>query len=70
MVYTRYYEVAGMTMRFDSELPIRDDTFAEKFRLFEVGGPGADNVHLVHRFAGKWGRTNITHSNIIKYIIK
>lgn len=49
-MYTRYYEVAGMTMRCDSELPIRDNTFAEKFKLFEVSGPGEDNVHLVHRF--------------------
>ncbi len=50
MMNTRYYRVAGITVRFDSELPIADDTMAAKFRLFEVDGPGEDNVHLVHRF--------------------
>ena len=50
MTHFRYYEVAGITLRLDSDLPIRDNTFAEKFRLFEVSGPGEDNVHLMHRF--------------------
>jgi len=50
MLDTRYYKVAGITLRVDSELVIEDHTFAEKFRLFEVSGPGDDNVHLVHRF--------------------
>ncbi len=48
--HTRYYKVAGITIRLDSELAIGDRTFAEKFRLFEVGGPGDDNIHLIHRF--------------------
>ncbi len=47
----RFYRVAGMTIRVESELPIGDDTFAAKFRRFEVDGPGEDNVHLVHRFS-------------------
>jgi len=51
MPFTRYYKVAGITLRLDSELPIRDNTFAEKFKLFAVDGPGSDNVHLVHRFS-------------------
>ena len=50
LMYTRYFQVAGITIRFVSELPIEDSTFAPKFKLFEVDGPGKDNVHLVHRF--------------------
>lgn len=50
MTHTRYFEVAGLTIRFDSALPISDDTLAPKFKLFETGGPGKDNVHISHRF--------------------
>lgn len=50
-MYTKYYKVAGITIRFDSELPIGEKTFAPKFKLFEVDGPGSDNVHLIHRFS-------------------
>jgi hypothetical protein len=49
-MYTRYYQVAGITIRFDSDLPINDNTFAPKFKLFEVDGPGSDNIHLTHHF--------------------
>lgn len=49
-MYTRYYRVAGITIRLDSELPFDEHTFAPKFRLFEVDGPGDDNVHLIHHF--------------------
>ncbi len=49
-MYTRYYKVAGITIRFDSALPIVEKTFAPKFKLFEVDGPGEDNVHLIHHF--------------------
>jgi len=50
-IYTRFFEAGGITIRFDSELPIDEGTFAPKFTLFEVEGPGRDNVHIVHRFA-------------------
>lgn len=50
-MHTKYYKVAGITIQFDSELPINDATLAPKFKLFEVKGPGGDNVHLVHRFS-------------------
>jgi hypothetical protein len=50
-MYTRYFKVAGITIRFDAELPISDTTFAPKFKLFEVDGPGSDNVHLIHHFS-------------------
>jgi hypothetical protein len=50
-MYTRYYKVAGITIRFDSELPINEKTFAPKFKLFEVDGPGSDTIHLIHHFS-------------------
>jgi hypothetical protein len=50
-MYTKYYKVAEITIQFDSELPIEEKTFAPKFKLFEVNGPGNDNVHLIHRFS-------------------
>ena len=49
-IYTKFFEAGGITIRFDSELPIREDTFAPKFKLFEKDGPGRDTVHIVHRF--------------------
>lgn len=50
-MHTKYYKVAGITIQVDSELPITETTFAPKFKLFETGGPGRDNVHLIHRFS-------------------
>ena len=50
-MYTRYFMVAGITIRFDSELPIEEHTFAAKFKRFGVEGPRDDNVHLIHRFS-------------------
>ncbi|MDY6904881.1 MAG: hypothetical protein SWH61_09355 [Thermodesulfobacteriota bacterium] len=50
MMHTRYFNVAGITLAFESELPITDRTFQPKFRLFETDGPGDDNVVLSHRF--------------------
>ncbi len=48
---TKYYKVAGITIRLDSDLPIEDKTFSSKFKLFETDGPGEDNIHLMHHFS-------------------
>jgi len=48
--HTRYYKVAGITIQVNSDLPITDNTFHPKFRLFEVNGPGGDNVVIHHHF--------------------
>jgi hypothetical protein len=50
-MHTRYFQVAGITIQLDSALPIEEETFAPKFKLFEVAGPGTYNVHLIHRFS-------------------
>lgn len=47
----RFYRIAGITVQVDSELPITDDTFHPKFRLFEVAGPGRDTIFISHHFS-------------------
>jgi len=48
--HRRYYRIAGVTIQVDSDLPITEDTFHPKFRLFEVDGPGEDTVTIRHHF--------------------
>jgi len=38
----RFYEIAGLTVQVESDLPITDGTFDPKFAVFEVAGPGPD----------------------------
>jgi hypothetical protein len=46
----RYYEIAGITVRVESDLPITDATFDRKFAVFRVDAPGSDNVVIHHHF--------------------
>jgi hypothetical protein len=46
----RYYQVAGITLQVESDLPIGDTTFHPKFRGFEVEEPGEDVIALHHHF--------------------
>ena len=39
--HQRYYAIGGMTVRVDSDLPIQDHTFAEKFASFETDASAA-----------------------------
>lgn len=48
--HRRYYQIAGITVRVDSDLPFTDDTFAPKFRQFQVAGEGADMISILHHF--------------------
>ena len=47
----RYYQVAGLTLQVDSDLPLTDDTFDARFKAFEVDKPGADIISIRHHFA-------------------
>ena len=49
-MYYRYYQVAGITIRVNSDLEITDTTFAPKFKLFEVKEPGDDIIVINHHF--------------------
>ncbi len=46
----RYYRIAGITIRLESELPITDSTFDKKFAFFRVDGPGDDTITIHHYF--------------------
>ncbi len=49
-IYTKYYTVADITVQINSDYPITDKTFHPKFKLFEVKGPGSDNIIINHHF--------------------
>ncbi len=46
----RYYQVAGLTIQVDSDLPITDTTFHPKFKHFQIEKPGDDIVRYSHHF--------------------
>jgi len=46
----KYYQVAGITVQVNSDFPISENTFHPKFKLFEVAGPGEDNIIIQHHF--------------------
>ncbi len=46
----RYYEIAGITVQVESDLPFADDTFDAKFASFRREGPGPDTVVIRHHF--------------------
>jgi len=49
--HRRFFDIAGITVRVESDLAFREDSFAPKFKLFEVPGPGDDVVSLRHHFS-------------------
>lgn len=48
--HRRYFQIAGITIRVDSDLPIEDQTFNSKFESFKADGPGPDIVAIRHHF--------------------
>jgi hypothetical protein len=50
MTHRRYYQIGGITVQVDSDLPITDTTFSDKLELFRVDSPGDDVVTLRHHF--------------------
>jgi len=49
--HTRYYQVAGITVRLTADAPITDQTFDPKFKQFQVDRPGADTISIRHHFS-------------------
>jgi MoaA/NifB/PqqE/SkfB family radical SAM enzyme len=49
--HCRYYEVGGITVQVQSDLPITDHTFFDKLRQFEVKEPGRDLITIRHYFS-------------------
>ncbi len=48
---TRFYQIAGVTIRVETDLPIKPDTFHPRFHEFEVLGPEADTILIRHHFS-------------------
>jgi hypothetical protein len=49
-VFTRNYQIAGITIQVISDLPFTNNTFASKFDDFRVPTPGEDRIQLYHHF--------------------
>lgn len=49
--HRRYYQIGGVTIRVEADLPITDTTFQPKFKAFEVDGPGEDTITIGHHFS-------------------
>jgi MoaA/NifB/PqqE/SkfB family radical SAM enzyme len=49
--HRRYYQIAGVTVGVESDLPFTDATFDPKFERFRVDGPGEDTVTIRHHFS-------------------
>lgn len=49
--HRRYYEIAGITVRVESDLPFTDKTFDRKFKYFEIKEPGKDIISIQHHFS-------------------
>lgn len=49
--HRRYYQIGGITIQVDSDLPFTESTFHPKFRAFEIEGPGEDTVFIRHHFS-------------------
>ena len=49
--HRRYFKIADITVQVEFDLPINEQTFHPKFKLFEVKGPGADNISIRHYFS-------------------
>lgn len=60
--FSRFFRIAGITIRVFSDLPIRDDTFASKFEKFRVPRSRRADARIEHHFSlpmidpGKTGR--------------
>ncbi len=49
--HRRYFKIAGITLRVESDLPFQEDTFHPKFKHFQTAGPSRDMITLTHHFS-------------------
>jgi MoaA/NifB/PqqE/SkfB family radical SAM enzyme len=49
--HRRYFRIAGITIRVDSDLPFTEKTFDPKFKKFEADGPSEEMISLRHHFS-------------------
>jgi radical SAM protein with 4Fe4S-binding SPASM domain len=48
--HRRYYQIGGISIQVESDLPVCDGTFDPKFKLFQVDEPGEDATSIRHHF--------------------
>ncbi len=48
--HARFYNIAGIVLQVESDLPIGKTTFHDKLRIFETDGPGEDTILIRHHF--------------------
>jgi len=48
--HRRYFRIAGITVRLESDLDFAEVAFKDELKAFAVDGPGDDNVTLRHHF--------------------
>jgi len=48
--HRRYYQVAGISILVEADLPITEETYGPKFKIFEVEKPGKDMISIRHHF--------------------
>ena len=49
--HCRHYQIGGVTIQVEADLPITDATFHPKFKAFEVDVPGEDTITIRHHFS-------------------
>ncbi len=49
--HCRFYQIAGLSIRVESDLPMSDQTFHLKFKHFEIKVPKADMITIRHHFS-------------------
>jgi MoaA/NifB/PqqE/SkfB family radical SAM enzyme len=49
--HRRYFRIAEITIRVDSDIPFTEKTFGPKFKKFRVAGPSEDMIILRHHFS-------------------
>jgi MoaA/NifB/PqqE/SkfB family radical SAM enzyme len=48
--HRRYFRIAGITVRIESDLDLQKIMFKDELKSFEVSGPGEDNIEFRHHF--------------------
>lgn len=48
--HCRYFRIADITVKVESDLPVTSTTFQQRFESFAVDGPGEDMVSIRHHF--------------------
>lgn len=46
-----HYQIGGITLEIEADLPITEQTFHPKLKSFKVAGPGRDTVRISHHFS-------------------